>query len=167
MKIHEIPENIQIAIENLVDPETGECKTPEQVDKLCRQLQGSFIDGMTYFSKLVVNMTYENKMLKEHRSGIDKRIKANEKRIESLKNYIGYCLHGEKFKTEDGLVSVSYRRNSDVLKIDALADIPDEYFKAPHDEQHLMKTAIKEAIQDGVVVDGVHLEDTVSVVIRG
>lgn len=167
MKLYEIPHNIEIAQEALVDPETGECLTEEQVKQLCDSLSANFYERVEYLSKVVLNQDAEIKALQEHEAKIKARIKARKNANESLKKYLAFCLNGEKFKSEDGLVSLSYRTTKDVVKIDEIALIPDEYFKTPHTESNLSKTAIKEALQAGEFVKGAHLEDSTSLVIRG
>lgn len=163
-KLLEIDQAIEDAIDNFVDPETGELLSEEETLKLIEALEYEKLEKIKYLSRLVVNKTAELEALKEHKRQIDKRMKSTSGSIERLKSFIKVALKGEKFKDET--VSVSYRNNRDVTTIDMIEAIPDEYFKTPHTESNLNKTAIKEAIQNGQLVPGCHLEDTVSVIIK-
>ena len=119
-----------------------------------------------YLCKLIKNYSAEADALKAQKQAFEKRQKAAENKAKSIKNYIRYILNGEKWKAEDASVSVTYRTTKDTVKIDDIEAIPDDYFRKPHDENHLMKTSIKEQLVNGSNVPGVHLEESVSVIIK-
>ena len=82
--------------------------------------------------------------------------------MERLKNYTGFALAGEKFKTSK--VSVSYRKSTSVV-IDDITAVPKNYFKEPK-EDWISKTLIAEAFDHGVTVKGAHAEDKQSTIIK-
>lgn len=166
MKLLDIPQAIDDAIDFMIDPETGEIKTEEETLAICEALEGERLEKIEWLAKRVINSAAELDALKEHKRTIDARIKARNAEIERLKRFIGIVLKGEKFKATDGTVSVSYRTTKDTVKIDNLDAIPAEFFKTPHTESNLAKTAIKEAIQSGAAVPGAHLEDSTSTIVK-
>jgi len=165
-KLLEVPKAIEDAIDNFVDPETGEILSEEETLKLCEELEAEKIQKVEWLSKMVINLGAEIDALSNHKRDIDKRLKSAKAKEERLKKFIGMVLEYEKYKSEDGQVSISYRKNSNTTKIDLIDAIPDEYFKTPHVESNLNKTAIKDALMNGMAVPGAHLEDTVSVIIK-
>ena len=166
MRAWEIPTAIELIADMMVDLETGECLSDDEVKKQVEELQMEFDKKVTYICKLIQNESDSAEMYKAHKDAFDKKQKASEKRVKSLKNYLAYCLKGEKWESEDKSVKVQFRTNKDTLKVDTLADIPEEYFKTPHYESNLNKTAIKEALAGGKKVAGVHLEDTISTIVK-
>lgn len=165
-KLHEIPEAIEILSNMMCDPETGEILTEEETNEQLEALSMEFDKKMEYLCKLAINESAEAEMLKKHKLDIEKRQKAAENKVKRLKSYIKNALQNNKFKSADGLVSVSYRTTKDKVMIDDLASIPDTFFKIQYTESNLSKTVIKEAIKGGADVPGVHLEDSVSVIIK-
>lgn len=167
MKLLEIPQAIDDAIENFVDPETGEILSEEETLAICEKLEGERLEVIEWLCKKAINEDAELEALQEHKRKIDARIKAKENSIKRLKKFIGISLEGEKFKSSDALVSVMYRTTKNTVKIDSIESIDDKWFKKPHTENNLAKTAIKEAILNGEQVAGAHLEDSTSVIIKG
>ncbi|MBQ0112423.1 MAG: siphovirus Gp157 family protein [Bacteroidales bacterium] len=165
-KLHEIPEAIEILSNMMCDPETGEILTEEQTNEQLAALEMEFDKKMEYLCKLAINEGAEAEMLKKHKLEIEKRQKAAENKVKRLKSYIKNALQNNKFKSADGLVSVSYRTTKDTVKIDDLAVIPLDYFKMQYTESNISKTAIKDAIKAGETIPGAHLEDSVSVIIK-
>lgn len=165
-RLLEVPQAIEDAIDNMIDPETGEILSEDEVLKICEELEGERIKKIEWLAKMVVNKNAEIDALSNHKRDIDKRLKAAKSSVESLKTFIRLALQGEKYKAEDGSVSISYRNTKDVVLVDELTAIPDMYFKTPHTESNLNKTLIKEAISMGSLVPGAHLEDTVSTIIK-
>lgn len=165
-KLFEIDEQIEIIAEMLVDPETGEILSEQEAQELIDKYQMQKDKKIEYLCKLIKNYKAEADALKIQKQEFEKRQKAAEKKAESIKNYIRYVLNGEKWKAEDASVSVSYRTTKDIVKVDNIEVIPDDYFKKPHDETHLMKTVVKDMLSSGTEIAGVHLEDSVSVIIK-
>ena len=94
------------------------------------------------------------------------RQKVAENKAESLKKWLAYALQGEKFKTAK--CSVSFRKTESVEVTDeGLSNLMKEHdelltYKAPEPN----KKAIKDALKDGLSVQGVRLECNTSVIIK-
>lgn len=99
---------IDNAISELIDPETGELLDFEKFEELSLE-RDSKIENMACW---VVNMTAEAKAIREQEKVLADRRKALENKSERLKDYLGKILGGEKFKTAK--VAVSYRKPSSI-----------------------------------------------------
>ncbi|MBF8970189.1 siphovirus Gp157 family protein [Streptococcus sp. NLN76] len=105
--------------------------------------------------------------------GIDKEIKrlkefkeSREKKKKKLKSILFESMikaDKRKFKTE--LFSFNIRKNAQSLLIESEKDIPDEYFKEKT-EIKLDKRELLADMKEGLVIDGVSLQRTESLVIR-
>lgn len=166
MKLLDIPQAIDDAIDMMVDPETGEILSEDEILALCESLEMERDKKVEYLAKVVINLKAEEEALANHKSVIDKKLSANRNRQNSIKKFVRLALNGENWKSEDGLASISYRTTKDTVKIDDINEVDEKYFRTPHTESNLSKTAIKEAIQAGLVVKGAHLEDSISTIIK-
>ena len=131
---------IDNAISDLIDPETGELLDFEKFEELSLEREAK-IENMACW---VVNMTAESKAIREQELVLAERRKALESKTKRLKEYLDKILAGEKFKTAK--VAVSYRKTSSV-EVDegfvawAVDNAPELLsFKEPEPS----KTAIKE-----------------------
>jgi len=99
--------------------------------------------------------------LKAEKMAIAKRQKTADNEAENLKKYLGIALKGEEWESTAG--KVSYRK-SEVVHIDDLDKIPDEYLTYKPEAN---KTAIKEAIKkDGEIIAGAWIEEKVNTQIK-
>lgn len=160
MKLYEINQQLErlleLDTERMVDVETGEILTAEDVDKL-KMDRNEKIEGCLLVAK--------NKQAEAE--AIDAEIKrlADRKRILQnkavwLQKYVEGSLNGELFATSK--VAVTYRKSEavEVLDVDKLTV---EYTKttiAPD------KTAIKKAIKAGLKVDGAQLVERVNMLVK-
>lgn len=92
---------------------------------------------------------------------ITRKIRAAENRIEYLKGILMQDLDGEKMKEPE--FSIYYKTTPDVVEIAEGTELPDEFTRIKKEPN---KTALKEALQDGEIIEGVRLVDRVSIVIR-
>lgn len=166
MELWKIPEEIETIKEFLVDPETGECLTEDEVKERIEALEIEQDKKLKWLAQLAQNEAADAETYKAYKQSFEKKQRAAEKRVESIKKYIGFVLGGEKWEADDKSVKVQFRRNKDVLKVDDLAAVPVDFFKTHRTESNLNKTAIKEAIAEGVAVSGCHLEETLSTIIK-
>lgn len=104
MRLYEIPQ----AIENLIDPETGEITDVEELTRLTSR----FENGLEWLALEVKNAAAEAEALKKEKESFAKRQQTAENRAKSLKNYLANILNGEKFKTDK--VVVSFRKSEAV-----------------------------------------------------
>lgn len=164
MKLYEIDAEIERIGEHAIDEETGEILDEEmfaQFDSLMLAREEKIENCCLYLK----NIKSDIEQLKAEADSFAKRAKSAERRAESLKSYIKYALGGEKFKTTR--VNVYYR-NSESVEV----SIPDEELKdkLPTEYQRVTveanKTAIKEALAEGIEIDGCQMVSKQSIIIK-
>ena len=153
MKLYEIEE----AIVECFDQETGEIFDIERFEALELE-RTEKVENICLFIK---NLRAEEEALKAEKDAFEKRRKAAENKMESLKRYITDYLGGEKFKTEK--VSVSFRK-SESLEISDVYKVPEEYLK--YKEPEVNKTDLKKAIKAGMSFEGVQIVENQNIQIR-
>ena len=143
MTLYEIDQ----AILACVDPETGEILTDDfetlQMERDCK------IENIAVWIK---SLQAEAAALRREKAALEERQKAKENKAKSLSSYLASVLNGEKFETAKCKVSF---RSSEALEIEEGTKVPEEYlrFKDPA----INKAALKDAIKQGEVIDGVSL----------
>ena len=158
MKLYEIDN----AILDCIDLETGEVIDTEKLDALQIE-RGAKIENVACWIK---DLRAENEAIKSEKQKLDSRRKVNENKIESLMGWLNYALNGTKFKT--GKCAISFRTSESVEVteegLEALMKEHDELltYKAPEPN----KTAIKQALKDGLTVAGVELVRNTNVIIK-
>ena len=159
MTIYEIDQ----AIMECVDLETGEIIDTEQLDKLQMERE----EKLENIACWIKDLKAEAEAIKAEKMALAKRQQVAENKAESLKNWLAYALDGKKFSTAKCAVSF---RNTESVEItpeglEALMKEHDELltYKAPEPN----KTAIKNAIKnDGLNVAGVQLVQNISTIIK-
>ena len=154
MTLYEINE----AILNLVDMETGEIADVEAFDALTMQKEEKLENIALY----IKNLTADAKAFAEQEEIFAERKKAAQKRIESLKSYLTYALDGQKFSTTKCAVSF---RKSEKIEITDEAILPKDYVTETVTIKP-DKTAIKNAIKSGQEVSGAQLVENLNISIK-
>ena len=158
MTIYEIDQ----AIMECVDLETGEIIDTEQLDKLQME-RDTKLENVACWIK---DLKAEAEALKNEKQALAERQKVAENKAESLKKWLAYALQGEKFKTPK--CAISFRKSEAVEVTDeGLNNLMKEHdelltYKAPEPN----KTAIKQALKDGLSVEGVQLIQNTSTIIK-
>ena len=158
MKLYEI-EN---AILDCIDIETGEVIDTERLDALQMERDAK-IENVALWIK---DLKAEAEAIKAEKMALAERQKVAENKAESLKNWLAYALDGQKFST--ARCAISFRKTEKV----EISDVGMIRLMKEHDElltykdPEPNKTAIKQALKDGLSVDGVRLECNTSVIIR-
>lgn len=140
-----------------VDFETGEIIDEEKLQALQLEFNQK-VEGIALWIK---NLLAEAKMIKEEKDSLAARQKTCENKAESLKKYLSSALDGEKFKTAK--VSISYRK-SESVEIEDISLLDDNYLKFKEPEAD--KTKIKEALKNGVELQGVTLVEKNNIQIK-
>ena len=150
------------AILNCIDPETGEVDT-EQLEALEMERKQK-IQGIAAW---VLDMDGDNAKIDAEIERLTKLKKQNENRQKSLKSYLTYILHGEAYN--GGTFKVAFRKSKAVADMDqdTINRLPDE-FKIITTKTTIRpdKVKIKKAIDEGWICAGVAVEERVSVTIR-
>ena len=158
MTIYEIDQ----AIMECVDLETGEIIDTEQLDKLQME-RDTKLENVACWIK---DLKAEAEALKNEKQALAERQRVAENKAESLKKWLAYALQGEKFKTPK--CAISFRKSEAVEVTDeGLNNLMKEHdelltYKAPEPN----KTAIKQALKDGLNVAGVQLVQNTSTIIK-
>jgi esterase/lipase len=157
---------IDEAMMNLVDEETGEILDLQEFEKLAMSKQDK-IENMALW---VLDLKDESEQINAEIQRLKDRKAATDNKMKRLKEYIRIILGGEKLRTP--LVSVSFRSNESVNITDAEAVINwvQHYNKDDGVLKYLppeiSKTGIKQLIKEGSTIPGVSLENTTSTIIK-
>ena len=159
MTIYEIDQ----AIMECVDIETGEIIDTEQLDKLQMERDTKLENVACWIKELKA----EAEAIKAEKQILANRQKVAENKAESLKKYLAYVLDGKKFSTAKCAVSFRTTESVEVtteglenLMLEGKDDLLTYITPKPN------KTAIKQAIKDGLSVAGVQLVQNISTIIK-
>lgn len=154
---------IENAILDCVDPETGEIIDTERLNSLHIERDAK-IENVALWIK---DLKAEAEAIKSEKQKLAERQKVAENKAESLKKWLAFVLEGQKFKTAK--CAVSFRQTESVEVTDEglenlMKNGNDDLltYKAPEPN----KTAIKQAIKDGLNVQGVQLVQNTSTIIK-
>ena len=153
---------IDYSILECIDMETGEVIDTEKLNALNMERDAKVENVACWIKELKA----EAEAIKAEKQKLADRQKAAENKAESLKRWLAYALDGKKFNTAK--CSVSFRNTESVEVTDqGLENLMKEHddlltYKTPEPN----KTAIKQAIKDGLNVAGVQLVQNVSTIIK-
>lgn len=162
MTLYEIDKAIQEALEGAVDPESGEIideELLEQYDKLIMD-RDQKVENIGLYIK---NLEADAAAIKTEAKNLTARAKAAENKAEHLRNYMQFCLNGQKFQSPR--LSVSFRRSQKVeVDQNRLFEIPDDYLR--YKDPEVDKKRVSEALKAGEDIPGCTLVDSVSMIIK-
>ena len=155
---------IDQALLDLADPETGEISDFEELDRLQMSRERK-LEGIACWIK---DLEAEAKAIREEEQALKQRRESSEKKAESLRSYLARALNGEKFSCPRA--AVSYRKSTAVEISDeagfiqrAEADHP-EFLR--YKKPEINREAVKKALKSGVRLDGADLEERRNMIIR-
>ena len=158
MKLYEIDN----AILDCIDLETGEVIDIERLDSLQMERDAK-IENVALWIK---DLKAEAEAIRAEKMALAERQKVAENKAESLKNWLAYALDGQKFSTAK--CAISFRKTEKV----EISDVGMIRLMKEHDEllnyrdPEPNKTAIKQALKDGLSVQGVQLVQNMSTIIK-
>ena len=138
---------IEDAILECVDTENGDILDAEKLEALEMERDKKISNIACWVKELRSDAA----AIKAEKDALDKRMKAKDNLADRLSSYLENFLNGAKF--EDSRCAISYRK-SEAIEITEDLDLntlPDNCKKI---EIKANKTAIKEAIKQGRVIDG-------------
>lgn len=150
---------IDAQILECIDEDTGEVIDLERLSELNME-RDKKISGVACWIK---DLKAEAEALKAEKQNLAKRQQVCENKVESLKRWLTVALNGAKFK--DSRCSIGYRKSTSVTfgeNFDFNA-LPEDFKKITIEPK---KTEIKNAIKDGLVIDGVTLEENNNIIIQ-
>ena len=158
--------DIDTAILDCVDQETGEILDPEKLDALQMEREQK-LEGVALWIK---DLKAEAEAVKAESDKLIARKKALDNKIDGLKQWLLYALNGEKLKTPRCNV---YQTHSQKVVIDDEKALVDMLMTSPFGEKFLRvkepeidKNALKDSMKQGYEYEFAHLEQTESVVIK-
>lgn len=162
MTLYEINGIIEGILENCYNPETGEIYDEDlmvQYESL-RLTKEEKAENIACFIK---NLEAESAAIKEEAKRLTARAKSAENKANHLKDYLQFCMHGEKLSTPR--CAISYRKSQKVeVDENRLNEIPEDYLR--YKDPEVDKTRVKEALKAGEVIPGCKLVDNVSMIIK-
>lgn len=141
----------------IIDTQTGEILDYDALDAL-QMARDEKIENIALFIK---NINAEAAALKVEKDAFAERERIAKAKADRLKEYLAFCLEGEKFKTAK--VAISYRQSDQVI-VDDITKVPAELLKVKEPEAD--KTAIKRIIKAGGDVAGCHMIDKSNIQIK-
>ena len=153
MNLYQIDE----AIVNCIDEETGEIIDPAMLDEL-------EMDRDTKIEQIALgikNLNAEAAAIKAEKQTLANRQSVVEKKAENLKNYLSNYLDGAKFKSPR--VAIGWRK-SEVVEVDDVYQLPEEFLR--YKEPEVNKTDLKAALQLGTEITGARLVQRQNIQIR-
>lgn len=160
MNLYEIDQ----AILELVDPETGEITDFGELDRLMME-RNRKIENVACWIK---NLASDAAELKSEEAALNERRKKKESQILRLKRYLSDALQGEKFETSK--CAVSFRRSSAVSVTDPAMIARWALENGNQDvviqKTEISKTALRNLLKSGVSVDGAELVENISVGVK-
>lgn len=156
---------IDKAIMDLVDPETGEITDFDALDALSMERNRKIENIACYYK----NLAAAADALKREEETLAERRKSTENKAKRLKEYLSYALNGEKFQTPK--CAVSFRKTTSVSVSDPSCAI--EWaemtghkecvrYRAPE----ISKSEIAKILKSGVEVPGAELVQSISIGVK-
>lgn len=149
---------IDQAIMDCVDPETGEIIDPERLDALFMEREQK-IEGVALWIK---NLLSDAAAIKVEKEALDKREKAATAKADSLKKWLAQALEGQKFSTAK--CAVSFRKSTKLEVVNA--DIIPTEFMVETVTSKPDANAIKALLKAGQEVSGCRLVENLNAQIK-
>ena len=159
MRLYDIKQEYEDVLERAIDPETGEIN--EALMAELEQLEDSLYEKIDNIGAMIKNLKAEADAEREEAKKLTARARTAENAVERLKGLLAYCLDGKSYKTTRA--AISFRR-SKAVEVTDLSLIPEEYLKFKDPEPD--KKAIKEALEDGEIIEGARIVENLSTIIR-
>ena len=160
--LFEINSNIMAAWDAAIDPETGE--VDETALALFESLQIERDAKIENIACWIKNLKSDAEALKTEAKNMADRAKAAERKADSLKRYLAAALHGEKFQS--ARAAISWRKSVSVEVDDAeVENLPEQYIRRKVSVE-ADKTAIKDALKAGEILEGCRLVESNNISIK-
>lgn len=162
MTLYEIDRAIEDTLLMAMDPETGEVKDLALFHEF-EQLQMDREHKVENIGLYIKNLEADAAAIKAEAKNLTARAKAAENKAEHLRNYLQFCLDGQKFSSPR--LSVSFRRGTKVeVDQNRLFEIPDDYLR--YKDPEVDKKRVSEALKAGEDIPGCALVENVSMIIK-
>lgn len=152
MKLYEIDE----AILSCIDEETGEVIDEERLTELALEREKK-IENVALWYK---NIKADIEAYKQEKAYFDQKQKQAEKKAESLKSYLSVALNGQSFNATRVKIGFRNSLSVEITDIDKIGKDFINYDPKPD------KKAIKQALQEGELIDGAVLVEKLNIQIK-
>ena len=160
--LFDINRELQDLWEAALDPETGE--VDETALALFESLQIERDAKIENIACWIKNLKSDAEALKAEAKNMADRAKAAERKADSLKRYLAAALHGEKFQS--ARAAISWRKSVSVEVDDAeVENLPEQYIRRKVSVE-ADKTAIKDALKAGEILEGCRLVESNNISIK-
>ena len=158
MKLYEIDN----AILDCIDTETGEIIDIDKLNEL--QLErDTKIENVACWIK---DLKAEAEAIKAEKMALAERQRVAENKAESLKKWLAYALDGQKFSTARCAISFRNTEKVEISDVGMIRLMKEHDELLTYKEPEPNKTAIKQALKDGLTVQGVQLVQNMSTIIK-
>ena len=160
--LFDINRELQDLWEAALDPETGE--VDETALALFESLQIERDAKIENIACWIKNLKSDAEALKAEAKNMADRAKAAERKADSLKRYLAAALHGEKFQS--ARAAISWRKSVSVEVDEAeVENLPEQYIRRKVSVE-ADKTAIKDALKAGEILEGCRLVESNNISIK-
>ena len=160
--LFEINAELQDLWEAALDPETGE--VDETALALFESLHIERDAKIENIACWIKNLKSDAEALKTEAKNMADRAKAAERKADSLKRYLAAALHGEKFQS--ARAAISWRKSVSVEVDEAeVENLPEQYIRRKVSVE-ADKTAIKDALKAGEILEGCRLVESNNISIK-
>ena len=126
-------------------------------------IQGELTAKVDNIACLIKNTNAEIKALADEERALRERRQTKVNMVDRLKKYLVDALTDADIKKVEGTRAVVSLRNSRSVEVDEGAELADEFLRIKSEPD---KTAIKDALQSGVSIDGARLISNTGAVIK-
>ena len=162
MRLYEITQDIA-ELEELINNEE---LTEDEVIEVKTMIESVLNEKAEQIAYVIKNKESDIKAIKEEEKRLKEKRKSVEKSAERLKAYVLenlLMLDKKKIKTSVGDIAI---RKSQAVEVSTDVNVLDDRFKRVKTTVEADKTALKEAIKNGEVVDGVEIVENYSLNVR-
>lgn len=160
--LFDISRSLMTAWDLAVDPETGEISEDDYA--AIEQLEMERDAKIENIGCWIKNLEADAAAIKAEAKAMSDRAKAAEKKAEGLRGYLAAVLAGEKWSSPK--VAISWRKSVAVEIDDAeLPELPEQYIRRKVSVE-ADKTAIKDALKAGEVIEGCRLVERQNISIK-
>lgn len=162
MRLYEITQDIA-ELEELINNEE---LTEDEVTEVKSMIESVLNEKAEQIAYVIKNKESDIKAIKEEEKRLKEKRKSVEKSAERLKSYVLenlLMLDKKKIKTSVGDIAI---RRSQAVEVSTDVNVLDDRFKRVKTTVEADKTALKEAIKSGEVVDGVEIVENYSLNVR-
>lgn len=162
MRLYEITQDIAELEELINNEELSE----EEITEVKSMIESVLNEKAEQIAYVIKNKESDIKAIKEEEKRLKEKRQSVEKSAERLKVYVLenlLMLDKKKIKTSVGDIAI---RKSQAVEVSTDVNVLDDRFKRVKTTVEADKTALKEAIKNGEVVDGVEIVENYSLNVR-